>query len=83
MEINKAIELGLEWAEKRMASELTEMDKEYLLTGVKASLVKNCSIPDAIGQSELLTDFVVWLNENRAQYEIPEHDDVKEYLGCL
>ena len=57
MEINKALELGLEWAEKRMASELTEMDKEYILTGIIASLVKNCSIPDVSGQSELLKKF--------------------------
>ena len=56
MEINKALELGLEWAEKRMASELTEMDKEYILIGIKASLVKNCSIPDVVRQSEQLCD---------------------------
>jgi hypothetical protein len=52
MEINKALELGLEWAEKRMVSELTEMDKDYILTGIRASLVKNCSIPDVVGRSE-------------------------------
>jgi len=63
MEINKALELGLEWAEKRMASELTEMDKEYILTGIKASLVKNCYIPAVVGRSEQLPQNFCTLNQ--------------------
>ena len=54
MEINKALKLGLQWAEKRMASELTEMDKDYILTSIRASLVINCYIPDVVGRSEQL-----------------------------
>ena len=71
MEINKALELGLEWAEKRMASELTEMDKEYILTGIIASLVKNCSIPDFVERSEQ-SPYSIYEEELNKMKQLPQ-----------
>jgi len=70
MDINKALELGLEWAEKRMASELTKMDKDYILIGIKASLVKNCSIPNVVGRSEQLICCFCGVPTNRSNKNI-------------
>ena len=65
-----------------------ETGEEMFRLGVEASIeelteFKLFSIPVVVQQSELLTAFVDWYNKERRQYETPEYEDVKEFIGGL
>jgi len=62
---------------------INKIEKAAYNKGYKDAESKQCNIPNGVLQRELLTAFVDWYNKERRQYEVPEHDDITEFLGGL